>query len=44
MRAYKEQEGGRVWKENIVAMEVFVNIKKTGRNGLGLAKRRNEQE
>ncbi len=27
MRANKEQEGVRVWKENIVAMEVFVNIK-----------------
>jgi hypothetical protein len=44
MRANKEQEGVRVWKENIVAMEVFVNKKKLGRSRLGLAKRRNEQE
>jgi hypothetical protein len=30
MRANKEQEGVRVWKENIVAMEVFVNKKDQG--------------
>jgi hypothetical protein len=42
MRANKEQEEVWVWKEN--CSHGSICKKKTGRNGLGLAKRRNEQE
>ncbi len=40
MRANKEQEGIRVWKENIVAMEVFVNKIKTREEWIRTSKKK----